>query len=83
MLQLHSTTVLAVRHAGRSVMASDGQVTFGATVMKQHARKIRRLASCTAGSTVARQHAMFNHGLRPHLARTLAGTDEAHPPFVI
>ena len=42
-LMLHSTTVLAVRHAGRSVMASDGQVTFGATVMKQNARKIRRL----------------------------------------
>lgn len=39
----HSTTVLAVRHNGRSVMASDGQVTFGATVMKQTAKKIRRL----------------------------------------
>jgi alkylation response protein AidB-like acyl-CoA dehydrogenase len=31
----------------------------------------------------ARQHAMFNRGLRAHLARTLAGTDEAHPPFVV
>jgi alkylation response protein AidB-like acyl-CoA dehydrogenase len=31
----------------------------------------------------ARQHAMFSRGLRPHLARTLAGTDEAHPPFVV
>jgi indole-3-acetate monooxygenase len=31
----------------------------------------------------ARQHAMFNWGLRHHLARTLAGTDEAHPPFVV
>ncbi len=31
----------------------------------------------------ARQHAMFNRGLRSHLARTLAGSDEAHPPFVI
>ena len=31
----------------------------------------------------ARQHAMFNRGLRPHLARTMAGTDERHPPFVI
>jgi ATP-dependent HslUV protease subunit HslV len=40
---LHSTTVLAVRHAGRSVMAADGQVTFGQTVMKQTAKKIRRL----------------------------------------
>ena len=30
-----------------------------------------------------RQHAMFNRGLRSHLARTLAGTDEVHPPFVV
>jgi ATP-dependent HslUV protease subunit HslV len=40
---LHSTTILAIRHRGRSVMAGDGQVTFGQTVMKQTARKIRRL----------------------------------------
>jgi ATP-dependent HslUV protease subunit HslV len=39
----HATTVLAVRHHGQTVMASDGQVTFGDTVVKQHARKIRRL----------------------------------------
>ncbi len=38
-----STTVLAVRHAGRAVMASDGQVTLGTTIVKQQARKIRRL----------------------------------------
>jgi ATP-dependent HslUV protease, peptidase subunit HslV len=40
---LHATTVLAVRHGDRAVMASDGQVTFGDTVVKQTARKIRRL----------------------------------------
>src|ERR1700746_724 len=40
---IHSTTILAVRHRGRVVMASDGQVTFGETVVKQSARKIRRL----------------------------------------
>jgi ATP-dependent HslUV protease subunit HslV len=40
---VHSTTVLAVRHGGRAVMAGDGQVTFGNTVVKQSARKIRRL----------------------------------------
>src|SRR6476661_5651476 len=40
---IHSTTILAVRHRDRSVMAGDGQVTFGATVVKQGARKIRRL----------------------------------------
>jgi ATP-dependent HslUV protease, peptidase subunit HslV len=39
----HSTTILAVRHRDRSVMAGDGQVTFGQTVVKQTARKIRRL----------------------------------------
>jgi ATP-dependent HslUV protease subunit HslV len=39
----HATTVLAVRHGERAVMASDGQVTFGDTVVKQTARKIRRL----------------------------------------
>lgn len=40
---IHSTTVLAVRHDGRTVMAGDGQVTFSDTVVKQGARKIRRL----------------------------------------
>ena len=39
----HATTVLAVRHRNQAVMASDGQVTFGNTVVKQSARKIRRL----------------------------------------
>jgi ATP-dependent HslUV protease subunit HslV len=39
----NSTTILAVRHRDRSVMAGDGQVTFGQTVVKQSARKIRRL----------------------------------------
>jgi ATP-dependent HslUV protease subunit HslV len=40
---LHSTTILAVRHKDRAVLAGDGQVTFGQTVVKQSARKIRRL----------------------------------------
>ena len=42
-MSFHSTTILAVRHTGRAVMAGDGQVTFGQTVVKQTARKIRRL----------------------------------------
>lgn len=40
---VHATTVLAVRHAGTVVMASDGQVTLGQTVVKHTARKVRRL----------------------------------------
>jgi ATP-dependent HslUV protease, peptidase subunit HslV len=39
----HATTILAVRHRDRAVLAGDGQVTFGLTVVKQSARKIRRL----------------------------------------
>jgi len=40
---IHSTTILAVRHRDQAVMAGDGQVTFGQTIVKQSARKIRRL----------------------------------------
>jgi ATP-dependent HslUV protease, peptidase subunit HslV len=39
----HSTTILAVRHHDQAVLAGDGQVTFGQTVVKQGAKKIRRL----------------------------------------
>ncbi len=40
---VHATTILAVRRDDRAVLAGDGQVTLGATVVKQGARKIRRL----------------------------------------
>ena len=40
---IHATTILAVRHRDHAVLAGDGQVTFGQTVVKQSARKIRRL----------------------------------------
>jgi ATP-dependent HslUV protease subunit HslV len=38
-----STTILSVRKAGTVVVAGDGQVTLGTTVMKSNARKVRRL----------------------------------------
>ncbi len=40
---IRSTTILALRHQGRVVMAGDGQVTLGQAVMKRGARKVRRL----------------------------------------
>ena len=43
MIETRSTTILAVRHRDQAVMGGDGQVTFGDTVVKQNARKIRRL----------------------------------------
>ncbi len=40
---LRSTTILAVRHKGKVAIAGDGQVSFGETVMKHTARKVRRM----------------------------------------
>ena len=39
----HGTTILAVRKNGKVVIAGDGQVTLGSTVIKANARKVRRL----------------------------------------
>lgn len=41
--QFHGTTILSVRRNGAVVIAGDGQVTFGNTVLKARARKVRRL----------------------------------------
>jgi ATP-dependent HslUV protease subunit HslV len=41
--RVRSTTVLSVRRGDSVVMAADGQVTLGASVMKASAKKIRRL----------------------------------------
>jgi ATP-dependent HslUV protease subunit HslV len=43
--KIRSTTILSVRHNGKVVMAGDGQVTIGQTVMKGGARKVRKLHS--------------------------------------
>jgi ATP-dependent HslUV protease, peptidase subunit HslV len=40
----HGTTILAVRKDGKTVVAGDGQVSMGATIVKANARKVRRLA---------------------------------------
>ena len=40
---IRSTSILAIRHRGEVVVAGDGQVSLGATVIKHQARKVRRL----------------------------------------
>ena len=40
----HGTTILTVRKGGRVVIAGDGQVSLGATIIKSNARKVRPLA---------------------------------------
>ena len=39
----HATTILAVRHGNRVVVVGDGQVSFGQTVLKHSARKVRKV----------------------------------------
>lgn len=39
----HGTTIMSVRKGGRVVIAGDGQVSMGQTVMKPNAKKVRRL----------------------------------------
>ena len=40
---IRSTTVVGLTYKGKSVIGSDGQVTVGQTIMKQKARKVRKL----------------------------------------
>lgn len=44
------TTIISVRKGGKAVIAGDGQVSLGQTVMKGNARKVRRLGN---GSVIA------------------------------
>ena len=41
--KVRHTTILSVRHQGHVVMAGDGQVSVGQTIMKSKAKKVRRL----------------------------------------
>jgi ATP-dependent HslUV protease subunit HslV len=42
-INLHGTTILAVRRGRHVVMAGDGQVTMKDTIMKHHAKKVRKI----------------------------------------
>ena len=43
LIQWHGTTIIGVKREGRTVIAGDGQVSMGNTVMKPNARKVRRI----------------------------------------
>ena len=45
MEQYHGTTILGVKKGGRTVIAGDGQVSMGNTVMKPNAKKVRRIGA--------------------------------------
>jgi ATP-dependent HslUV protease subunit HslV len=43
MTKLRATTILAVRHKGRAVVAGDGQVTLESNIIKHQAKKVRKI----------------------------------------
>ena len=43
MMKFHGTTILAVNYKGKMAVAGDGQVTLNHSVVKHHARKVRRI----------------------------------------
>ena len=43
LIQWHGTTIVGVKRGGKTVVAGDGQVSMGNTVMKPNARKVRRI----------------------------------------
>jgi ATP-dependent HslUV protease subunit HslV len=42
-MKTRGTTILAIRHKGHTVVAGDGQVTMQSSIIKHHARKVRRI----------------------------------------
>jgi len=42
-LVFHGTTILALRHKGKVIVAGDGQVTLSTTIVKHKAKKVRRI----------------------------------------
>ena len=42
-MKIRGTTIIGIRHKGRTVVAGDGQVTLQSSIIKHHARKVRRI----------------------------------------
>jgi ATP-dependent HslUV protease, peptidase subunit HslV len=51
LIQWHGTTIIGVKKGGKTVIAGDGQVSMGNTVMKPNAKKVRRIGE--GGSVIA------------------------------
>jgi ATP-dependent HslUV protease, peptidase subunit HslV len=64
-MKIRSTTVLVVRKNGKVAMAGDGQVTFGNTVMKSNAKKVRSIYGgkvlCGFAGATADAFTLFEH----------------------
>ena len=70
----HGTTILSVRKGGKVVVAGDGQVSLGQTVIKANAKKVRRLGRRFGDRRVRRRHRRRLHPVRAARAKL-----ERHP----
>lgn len=78
--RVRSTTILGVRHKNQAVLAGDGQVTWGETQLKAHAKKVRTMykGAVLAGfaGAAADAFALFQK-FEQHLEETRGKLDKA------
>ena len=63
-VQWHGTTILTVRKGGKVVIAGDGQVSLGQTVIKGNARKVRPLGGRPGHRRLRRRHGRCHDAVR-------------------
>ena len=73
-LTMHATTIVTVRKGGKVVIAGDGQVSLGQTIMKGNARKVRRIGKRQRHCRLCRRHRR-----RLHLLERLEAKLEQYP----
>lgn len=73
MLAMQHCTDVAVEVAGTAHRLGGGAAAYTSSPLLRALRDVE----------TARQHAINNRGIRPHLARTLAGTDEPYGSFIV
>jgi ATP-dependent HslUV protease subunit HslV len=69
LVQWHGTTIIGVKKGGKTVIAGDGQVSMGNTVMKPNARKVRRIGAADS------------HGVQKVIAGFAGATADAFTLF--
>ena len=60
----HGTTILTVRKGGKVVIAGDGQVTLGQTIIKGNAKKVRSVGNGNVIARLRRRHRRRLHPVR-------------------
>ena len=77
---MHATTIITVRKGDQVVMAGDGQVSLGQTVMKGNARKVRRIGSAKTGGSDVIAGFAGSHGRCLHACSSVSRANcEKHP----